>query len=82
VVKFCGPYNHVVVDVSITKSAHEFHCSSCEGSAPATLQPCVDLDLDADIRTSSSIGTPYFRNVYACYPSTLEDGGRLAPLPA
>jgi hypothetical protein len=36
--------------------------------------------LDAYLRTSSSLGTPYIQSVHDYYPLALDDGGRLAPL--
>jgi hypothetical protein len=38
--------------------------------------------LDANVRTSSSLGTPSFESVHVYYPFALEDGGRLAPMTA
>jgi hypothetical protein len=35
--------------------------------------------LDANLRTSSSLGTPSIQSVHDNYPFTHEDGGRLAP---
>jgi hypothetical protein len=36
--------------------------------------------LDADLRTSSSLGTPSIQYIHEYYPFALGEGGRLAPM--
>jgi hypothetical protein len=37
---------------------------------------------DADLRTSTLLGTPSVQSIHYYYPFAMEDGGRLAPMAA
>jgi hypothetical protein len=80
-----APRRHLVVDVTITSARAKTNTPHIGIRLPLrcshTLGALRDK-LDADLRTSTLLGTPSVQSAHDYYPFALEDGYRLAPMAA
>jgi hypothetical protein len=79
-----APHRHLVADVAVVTRART-NTNAPRIGARLPLPGSLALgaqhgNLDADLRTSASLGTPSVQLVHDYYPFDVEDGGRLTPM--
>jgi hypothetical protein len=80
---FMAPHRHLVVDVTVTSARTDNNVPRKGARLP--LRGSLALvaqhgTLDADLRTSTLLGTPSVQLIHDYYPFAMEDGSRLAPM--
>jgi hypothetical protein len=78
-------HRHLVVDVTVTSARTNTNVHRI--AARLLLYGSLALGaqhgkLDADLRTSALLGTPWAQSIHDYYPFAMEDGGWLAPMAA
>jgi hypothetical protein len=80
-----APHRHLVVDVTVTSARTNTNVPRIGAHLPLPSNLALGAQqgkLDADLRTSTLLGTPSVQSVHDYYPLAMEDGGRLAPMAA
>jgi hypothetical protein len=75
---FAAPHKHLVVNVTVTNGRMNSNVPAVGASLPqpgSLAMGAQQAKLDADLRTSFPLGTPYIQSVYDYYPFAREDGG-------
>jgi hypothetical protein len=78
-----APHRHLVVDVTVTSARANTNVPRIGARLPlpgSLALGAQNSKLDADLRTSSLLGTPSVKSIHDYYPFAMEDGGRLAPM--
>jgi hypothetical protein len=80
-----APHRHLVVDMTFTRARKNTNVPRIGARLPLPGSLALGAkhgELDADLRTSTLLDTPFVQSVHGYYPFAMEDGGRLAPMAA